>query len=57
MALNIMLSALIFMLIFIGIIKLHGEKPPRYSIRAIEVIGASASFLVFVVSFLVAVWS
>jgi hypothetical protein len=56
MAQQMAMTALIFTLLFFGIIKFHGEDNPSYLLMAIEGLGLSVSFLTFIVSSLCAIW-
>ena len=56
MALKIMLTSLIFMVIFLASIKSHGEDKPADLILCIEAVGFGSSLGVWVVSALFVIW-
>ena len=54
---NVMLTSLVFILVFIGAINLHGDDRPSELVVGIEVAGVALSLFMFIASLIAMIWA
>lgn len=53
---NIMQTSFICTLLFVLVIRFHGDDEPDFGVKTVEVIGLLVSFAVCIVSILILIW-
>ena len=54
---SVMLTSLVFIFVFIGAIKFHGDDRPSELVMGIEVAGVALSLFMFIASLLAMIWA
>ena len=54
---KVMLTSLVFILVFIGAVKLHGDDRPSELVMGIELAGIALSLFMFIASLIATIWA